>query len=440
VGQTAPARPNFLPRLNLSQPRRLESVFVQAILRTVMTLPGTRQSEPSARLPGRRLLIAASLLTTTVFLIAAGASIPRLPILGAIGTVFESIFSLHLVIAGFVGLVLAVAAWRRGAGSAAVAATAFAVVAIVGATIPLLSMVRAARFYGADISWIDHLQAIARFSAQPPNQTVLYGMVGEKKLYADVYLPANPPAGKSAPVLVMHGGGFIHGHRSMMRVWDRWFTARGYTVFDIDYRLAPPPTWNQAAQDGACAMAWIAAHADTYQVNADRMLLAGQSAGAGLALQIAYGLGDGTVRSSCGGTVPQPKAVFALYPPDDFALGWNMRARLGPSSARTFLKAYIGGSPEDFPDRYQAVSAIFHARPGLPPTLIAAGRPDHLVPFEGHLELVEKLNRAGVPNELIAIPYSEHAYDVVWGSLGGQITRNVLEQFLNEYLPAMEPR
>jgi acetyl esterase/lipase len=115
-----------------------------------------------------------------------------------------------------------------------------------------------------------------------------------------------------------------------------------------------------------------------------------------------------------------------------------MRGRLGPAGARKFLRAYIGGSPQEYPERYRAVSAIFHVRAGLPPTLIAAGEPDHLVPFAGHLELVAELNQAGVANQLVATPYSEHAYDVIWGSLSGQITRHVLDQFLIQYLPAAE--
>jgi acetyl esterase len=386
--------------------------------------------------------MAAVVVTALVFLSVAGALFPRLPVLGAIGTFLESFFSLHLVLAALAGLALALLARRRAPNRAANFAVVCGLLAALSAIVPLAALVRTAHQYGADISWTDHLHARARFAAPTSNQTVLYATVDGKNLYADVYLPANSPAltGKSAPVLMMHGGGYVRGHRSMARDWDRWFTARGYTVFDIDYRLAPPPTWNQAAQDAACAMAWINAHADEYHVDANRMLLTGQSAGAGLALQVAYGLGDGTVKSSCGGDAPQPKAVFALYPPDDFALGWNMNARLGPASARKFLNAYIGGSPQEFPERYRAVSAIFHVRPGLPPTLIAAGEPDHLVPFAGHLELVAELNHAGVPNQLVAIPYSEHAYDVIWGSLGGQITRHALEEFLNQYLPATEPR
>jgi acetyl esterase/lipase len=157
-------------------------------------------------------------------------------------------------------------------------------------------------------------------------------------------------------------------------------------------------------------------------------------------MQVGYGLGDGTVTSSCGGAVPQPAAIFALYPPDDFAMAWNLKTGIGPVSGRVFNTGYIGGSPEQFPERYRAVSPIFHVRPGLPPTLIAAGAHDHLVPFGGHVEMVERLNAAGVANELVSVPYGDHAYDVAWGSLGGQITRHALAEFLARYLPAYEVR
>ena len=159
------------------------------------------------------------------------------------------------------------------------------------------------------------------------------------------------------------------------------------------------------------------------------MLIAGQSAGGGLALQVAYGLGDGTVTSSCGGAVPQPKAVFALYPPDDLAMAWNLDTGLSAVSSRVFNTGYLGGSPEQFPERYRVTSPVFHVRTGLPPTLIAAGAVDHLVPIAGHAEMVVKLHTAGVPNAWLSVPYGEHGYDLVWGGLGGQITRKVVRRF-----------
>jgi len=232
------------------------------------------------------------------------------------------------------------------------------------------------------------------------------------------------------------GGGYSRGERSDGHNWDHWFAERGYTVFDIDYRLDPPPTWKDAAGDVACALGWIAAHATFYRIAPDHMLIAGQSAGGGLALQVGYAMQDGTFTSSCGGTPPQPKAIFAMYPPEDFAMAWNLNTGIGPIGARSLNMNYIGGSPEQYPARYRAVSAVFHVRPDLPPTFVAAGEHDHLVPWAGHKELADDLNLAGVPNVLVTIPYSDHAFDVAWGSLGGQITRRALVEFLAKYLPA----
>jgi acetyl esterase/lipase len=397
-------------------------------------------AEGSARKWWRRLVtLKAAAVTLLVFAIVLGTLFPSLGWVGAFGTLLESFFSLHIFLVGVIAIALALWALRLGGGRATTVILWLAILATAGAAVPLGALVGAARRSGAPISWVDHLRVAAPGPRARPDHTLIFATVGGKTLRADVYLPVNAAA-RSAPVVMIHGGGYSGGERSDGRDWDRWLASRGYTVFDVDYRLDPPVTWNLAAQDVACAMSWIAAHAGDYNISPDRMLLAGQSAGGGLALQVGYGLGDGTVASSCGGTVPQPAAIFALYPPDDFAMAWNLKAGLGPVSARAFNTGYIGGSPEQFPERYRAVSAIFHVRPGLPPTLIAAGAHDHLVPFGGHIEMVEKLDAAGVPNELVTIPYGDHAYDIPWGTLGAQITRHALAAFLARYLPATASR
>lgn len=361
-----------------------------------------------------------------------------MPLLGLIGTIFESFLSLHIVVLGVIGVLLVAAAWRLGNRRSATMAAILAALAVLGALIPLLSLTRAARKYGTPISWPDHLRITAPGDPARPTATVRFATIDGKDLYADIYLPARSGGGLSAPVLMMHPGGYVKGERSMGADWDRWLAERGYTVFDVDYRLAPPVTWRLAVEDAACAASWIASNAGTYHIDPERVLAAGQSAGAGLALQLAYGLNEGMVQSSCGGTVPQPKAVFAIYPPDDFALGWNKDTQLGPITARKLLTAYLGGSPEEFSERYRAVSATFHVRAGLPPIFIAAGDNDHLVPYEGHVEFVRKLDAAGVPNELVTIPYADHGFDVAWGSIGGQITRHVAGEFLQKYLPSAQ--
>ncbi len=380
------------------------------------------------------LVVMAIAIGTLVYLPPLRLSLPVFGI-AAFVTLLDSLFTLHVFLAGVAGIALAWWARRLGGRRTATIVWWCAIVATAGSAVPLVALTASAYHYGAPISWTAHLNVAAavRAARPSPDETRLFATVDGRELFADVYRPAGAPAA-SAPVVMIHGGAFVAGERSGgTAVWDRWLAARGYTVFDVDYRLAPPVTWNLAAADVACAMAWVASHAGDYHISPDRMLVSGQSAGGGLALQVAYGVGDGTVTSSCGDTVPQPKAVFAIYPAEDLVMAWD----LVPGNHKAG-NLYIGGSPQEFFERYRAVSPTFHVRPGLPATLIVAGTHDHVVPFEGHLEIVPKLDAAGVPNQLLSVPYGEHIYDVLSGSLGSQITRKVAADFLDKYLPAKD--
>ena len=386
------------------------------------------------------LLTLAIILLSLSLLMVTGVLLPAIPFLGVFGTLCESFLSLHIVLAAFAALLLAFVAWRiRRRKSAAIAAALSAFVTLA-AVVPLSSLVMAAHREGTSISWKQHLHLTAIGPTAMPDETALYAVVGGQRLYADIYLPDRQVHPSPWPtVFMMHGGGFVRGSRSDGRNWDRWFAQRGYAVFDVDYRLAPPIAWNLAAPDVACAMAWVQSHAERLHIVPDRSLIVGQSAGASLALQVAYGLGDRTFASSCGGSVHQPDAVFALYPAEDFGLLWTADQRVGPLDTRDVDITYIGGPPAQFPDRYLAVSPLAHVRAGLPPTLIAYGEEDHLIPISAHRQMAEKLTKAGVPNVLLVVPYSDHAYDALWGSIGGQITRHVLGDFLSQHFPAQTP-
>ncbi len=383
------------------------------------------------------VLTLAIILLSLTLLIVTGVLLPGIPFLGTLGTLCESFLSLHIVLAALAALLLSLAVWRVRRGKVAATVGALSALVALTAVVPLNSLVTAAHGEGASISWWQHLHLTAIGPTALPDETALYATVGGQKLYTDIYLPDRRVHPSPWPtVFMMHGGGFVRGSRSDGRNWDRWFAQRGYAVFDVDYRLAPPIAWNRAAPDVVCAMAWVQSQAERLHVNPNRSLVVGQSAGASLALQVAYGLGDGTFSSSCGGSVHQPDAVFALYPAEDFGLLWTDERRLGPLDTRDVDITYIGGPPDQFPDRYRAVSPIAHVRADLPPTFIAYGEQDHLIPTSGHGPLAAKLTEAAVPNVLLAIPYSDHGYDAFWGSIGGQITRHVLGNFLGQHFPA----
>ncbi len=386
----------------------------------------------------RRLLtLILTIWVLLVTLIVVGTLFPGIPLLSAVATLITSALTLHIVLAALLGTALSYLVIRLGGRTVPRVALGLGIFTTVGALIPVFALVESADSYGARLSWRDHLFVTAPASMSGPDATVQFNEIDGQALFLDVYLPSNLPAGQlSPPVVMMHGGGFAVGNRSDGRDWDRWLADQGYTVFDVDYRLLPPPNWETAAQDVACAMAWIADRAETYNIDASRFMSAGQSAGAILALQVAYGQGAGPVVSNCGGVVPEVAAVLAFYPIEDFVLGWELDTTIiGSIGVREISKSYIGGTLDEYPDRYRAVSAAHQVRPGLPPTFIAYGANDHLVPPVGHILFAEQLANAQIPFSLVRVPYGEHAYDLVWGSLGAQISRHVAGEFLQTHLP-----
>ena len=130
----------------------------------------------------------------------------------------------------------------------------------------------------------------------------------DSTLWLDVWTPEVPRSDKAC-VVALFGGGFVTGERdnSLQVNIARQLTARGYTVVSPDYRLGLKDTvklksykgltdmndmfqWviDIATEDCAAAVAYIVAHAGELNINPDRIVLTGCSAGAITVLQLDY--------------------------------------------------------------------------------------------------------------------------------------------------------
>ncbi|WP_084525884.1 alpha/beta hydrolase [Nocardia vaccinii] len=111
-------------------------------------------------------------------------------------------------------------------------------------------------------------------------------------------------------MLYVHGGGFVAGSASAYRgVVSRLSAATRMPVFSVDYRLAPEYPFPAAAQDVSAAYRRLLAQVGS----ADRIIVAGDSAGGFLAAQLAIDL----ARS---GQAP-PAALVLFSPMTDLSLG-----------------------------------------------------------------------------------------------------------------------
>lgn len=343
-------------------------------------------------------------------------------------------YGLYLIPLGLVGVGLALLARMRGGRFIRWFGALVILVCVVGigaAMVPVAASWREARRNHATLSIGDYLTGGTNSGKPDPRRAVGYNTIDGRELLMDVRLPAGTPEHARPAVVWVHGGGWQEGDRGEGPKWHRWLTDQGYAVFSIDYRLSPPPRWDQAPADVKCAVGWLKQHAADYLLDPARIMLAGGSAGGNLALTGAYS--DERVKPSCAVTDTSVAAVTAFYPPTDLVAAWRDPV-LFPD-IRDLIKDYTGGAPEQFPDRYAVASPITYVRAGLPPTLLLHGTRDHVVPYAQSVELADRLEAVDVPHELVPIPYGEHAYDVAWGDWGTQISRKVFGDFLTRYFP-----
>src|SRR2546430_6963307 len=107
------------------------------------------------------------------------------------------------------------------------------------------------------------------------------------KLLGDLYTPKGLD---KAPVLVgVHGGGWQVGDRKFYRNWGTYLAKNGYAVFAIEYRLMKPgvKTWPGAVYDTKAAVQYVRANAGELGVDAERVGMIGDSAGAHLSSLVA---------------------------------------------------------------------------------------------------------------------------------------------------------
>ncbi|MDC6390654.1 alpha/beta hydrolase fold domain-containing protein [Maribacter sp. PR1] len=269
------------------------------------------------------------------------------------------------------------------------------------------------------------------FGVQGPHETFSYLELDGKKYLLDVYRPFEGVK-RSIPVIQVHGGGYVAGSRTDDRHHE-WFTKKGFTVFDVDYPLATDDmhTWETAANAIATAVSYVVENAQKFNVDTSKLILYGGSAGGGLVIQAGYGLVNGNITPYSQIEPVSPKAIIAIFPPVDFTGMWKMAGQ-GVLDMRSNAIQFVGGSPDEFPERYKRLDIVNSLHKGLPETLIITGSRDHVVPIEGARKLLRKAERLQVPISYQEVPFGEHSFEANANSLSGQIKWQAMEKFLTK--------
>ncbi|WP_082683966.1 MULTISPECIES: alpha/beta hydrolase [unclassified Mycobacterium] len=199
--------------------------------------------------------------------------------------------------------------------------------------------------------------------------------------------PDDPAAGA---ILYFHGGAFVggglHSHR---RLVGRIARDSGVPVFNVDYRQLPKAGIIEAYADGLQAYEHLLAQG----LAADKIVLAGDSAGGGIAFAIALAVRDEGL--------PMPGGIAAISPwanldPEPHRQHPNNR-RDAMLSAKILAMSAVSGLA-DGGELDPAWSPVNHDFTGLPPVLIQMGSEEVLLPDAELLAL--RCADAGVPYTL----------------------------------------
>lgn len=116
-------------------------------------------------------------------------------------------------------------------------------------------------------------------------------------LEMDIYTPVDDGVQVRPLLLMMHGGSFLFGNKGEtgQTGWCEYFASLGYVAVTIDYRLGWHVTKKdfrlaeqRALEDAESALEYLLARKDL-QIDPERVFVAGTSAGAMMALSLAYG-------------------------------------------------------------------------------------------------------------------------------------------------------
>lgn len=254
---------------------------------------------------------------------------------------------------------------------------------------------------------------------------IVYGRAGDIDLHLDLARPAE--LAEPAPcIVVIHGGAWRGGNKSMHINEIRRFAEQGYVSATVQYRLCPQHRFPAQVEDVKCAVRYLRGHADEYSIDPDRIGAVGFSAGAHLSMMLGTMDPDDGLEGDGGWADQSSKvqAVVSFFGPTDLP-GEDIPPRSIP-----LVTEFIGGPKSEMLDAYNRASPITYVSQGDAPMLLLQGTEDPLVPHSQAIKMVEAMTQADVPGRVEFLIDAGHG----WG--GEELNRSiqVTNEFFDRYL------
>ncbi len=216
----------------------------------------------------------------------------------------------------------------------------------------------------------------------------------------DVYYPENT-SGKLPVIIDIHGGGWMYGYKEINKYYNMYLASRGFTVFSLNYTLAPQGSYKMQIRECFDAFHFIGNNADAYPADMNNVFLTGDSAGGHLAALCCEIFGSEKLPAVFGVTLPSFKIRAAAFTCGAFSMP-NMLAGIKVPLAQEYARFVLGDELKNKQKNRYCNATQLLAECKMPPMYLSSSKQDFI--GSETKKFCKKLDE-------LQIPYTLHFWD-----------------------------
>lgn len=233
-----------------------------------------------------------------------------------------------------------------------------------------------------------NIKIVKEFKAESVSEKreITYCKLGDRKLKLDVFFPVIKANIQRTAIIIIHGGGWRSGSRSQHYPLAQKLAQLGYVCFTPEYRLSTEALFPAAIYDVKSAIRWVRKNAVKYNVDTNKIVISGFSAGGEMAAFMGT-TGNMPLFEGANCNTEVKSQVNAVIDIDGTLSFVHPDGREGDDSKRISAGTHwFGYSKVENPKLWEASSPLSYVSAKTPPTLFInsavswmhAGREDYI--------------------------------------------------------------
>lgn len=229
---------------------------------------------------------------------------------------------------------------------------------------------------------------------------LVYNKIADRELHLDAYFYTEKK--KNPAVIMIHGGGWRSGNKSHMQVMAQEIASKGFSCFPIEYRLSLEAKYPNAIFDVKNAIKFIKDNAKKFNVDPNKIVVLGCSAGGQMAALI------GTTNNDVTFEDPKFKSKSSSKVNAIINIDGILAFKHPESQEGEMASFWLQGSYEENPENWHNASALSHTDKNTPPVLFINSSFDRF--HAGRDDMIAILNQNKIYNEVKTIKDSPHSF------------------------------